>query len=369
MNQETSGAMGTQPENTDQKKANLKPKKNGWVRLFWFVIVLSTAAAGYAYQQFTLFVSSPISTQSEPVIVHITPGSSVQKVASQLHALNLLTEPKWFSWYVRYQQKQNVIKAGEFYIQPQWTVDELIEGLATAKNVQYPATIIAGQAIDQALATIQALPKLKKELDISDVKALQKLMGIDAEIDERYPYATIEGRILPETYYYQLGDSDKDLLMRAHKAAHQTLTDTWKKRDKKLPYKTPYEALTMASIVEKETGYAPERPLIAGVFVRRLNKGMRLQTDPTVIYGIGKDYDGNIRKRDLRAKTPYNTYTIKRLPPSPIALPSRDAIQATLNPAKTKALYFVAKGGGEHHFSNTLIEHNRAVRKYLLNKK
>jgi UPF0755 protein len=367
--------MSQQDQNSksqNQQKKHIKAGANWWLRSFLIITLITGLAVGYAYLQFKQFVESPISTQTEAVIIHIKPGSSVHKVARQLHAKGLLKQPKWFAWYVQYQKKQNLIKAGEFYIQPQWNIDQLIAGLANAKDVQYPATIIAGQTIQQAIQRIQGLPKLKIELDINDIAGLQNLLGVeegDRKVDDRYPYATIEGRILPETYHYQLGDSDKDILLRAYKATNKVLDQAWNNRDKKLPYKTPYEALIMASIVEKETGHAPERPLIAGVFVRRLNKGMRLQTDPTVIYGIGKDYDGNIRKRDLLAKTPYNTYTINRLPPTPIALPSRDAIEATLNPAKTKALYFVAKGDGEHHFSNTLKEHNDAVRKYLLNKK
>lgn len=350
-----------------QQTVKLKPKR-WWLRILMVLLIAAVLVIGFAYQKYQAFITTPISNLQEPVLIHIKPGSSVYKIAQQLKNKQFLQEPKWFAWYVRYQKKQHVFKAGEFYIQPNWTVDELITGLENAKNVQYPVTIVAGQTIQQVLTHIQTLPKLKKELDINDIKALQKLFGVDQKIDDRYPYASIEGRILPETYHYQLGDSDKDIVLRAFKATNQTLEAAWQKRDKKLPYKTPYEALVMASIVEKETGHAPERPLIAGVFVRRLNKGMRLQTDPTVIYGIGQKYDGNIRKRDLLKKTPYNTYTINRLPPTPIALPSKEAIYAALNPEKTKALYFVAKGGGQHHFSNTLKEHNRAVRKYILNK-
>ncbi len=349
---------------------NTKPRKSSkvFLKFLLFLLLIAVLVAGYAFQQFKQFVESPISHSEQQLILHIESGSSAYRVAQQLHQAGFLSEPKWFVWYLRYLKKQNVIKAGEFVIQPDWNVDELISGLENAKNIQYPATIIAGQTIQQTLQAIQALPKIKKELDIADVKSLQQLFGIDEKIDPKYPYATLEGRLLPETYHYQLGDSDKDIVMRAYQALNKVLDQAWQNRKAKLPYKNSYEALIMASIVEKETGYAPEREMIAGVFVRRLNKGMRLQTDPTVIYGIGASYDGNIRKRDLLKPTPYNTYTINRLPPTPIALPSADAIQAALNPAETKALYFVAKGGGQHHFSNTLVEHNRAVREFLLKK-
>ncbi|MDX1352395.1 MAG: endolytic transglycosylase MltG [Thiomicrorhabdus sp.] len=359
--------MSQNSHNPTSKKTEQK-QTNWFMRLFVLLLLAGLVAFATAYSQFNHFISSPISQQKQPIELTIEPGSSVLKVANQLHQKGFLTQPKWFAWYVRYLNKQNVIKAGEFYIQPEWTVEELIYNLENAKNIQYPVTIVAGQTIQQSLQTIQSLPKIKKELDITDIKGLQMLFGIDETVNNKYPYASLEGRILPETYHYQAGDSDKEILLRAFQALNQELDQAWQNRDKGLPYKTPYEALIMASIVEKETGYAPERPLIAGVFVRRIKIGMRLQTDPTVIYGIGQSYDGNIRKRDLLKTTPYNTYKIDGLPPTPIALPSSEAIHAALNPQPTKALYFVAKGGGQHHFSNTLIEHNKAVEKYLLNR-
>lgn len=357
-------------ENTQQQEGKVETKRfssASFIKTSIIVVLVGgSLLALLAYQQFQQFVNSPISNQKEIVIIAIKPGSSLNSVAQTLHNKGLLDQPKWFVWYMRYLQKQHVIKAGEFGIDPSWTIDELIDGLENPKVIQYPVTIVAGQTIQQNLAIIQALPKIRKELDITDIKALQKLFGVDKPMAKKYPYANLEGLILPETYHYQAGDSDKQILLRALQAGQEFLDQAWLKREKGLPYKTPYEALIMASIVEKETGYAPERPLIAGVFVRRLQKRMRLQTDPTVIYGIGMDYDGNIRKRDLRAKTSYNTYTINGLPPTPIALPSKEAILATLHPEPTKALYFVAKGGGQHHFSKTLVEHNRAVQKYIL---
>lgn len=355
-----------------QKNTSQVKRASSFATWFWrilfLILVTSTALAAYGYSKINAFLSSPISMQSAPFNLHIESGSSVYKVANQLHQAGYLTEPKWFAWYLRYLEKQHVIQAGEFVIQPNWTIDELITELETGKTIQYPVTIIAGHTIQQTLAAIHALPKIEKVLDISNIADLQQRFNIEHTIDERYPYAGLEGRFLPETYHYQRGDSDLQILQRAFKAKQQVLQQAWENRAQNLPYKTPYEALIMASIVEKETGYAPERPTIAGVFVNRLRKGMRLQTDPTVIYGIGQNYDGNIRKRDLQKPTPYNTYTINRLPPTPIALPSADAIKATLNPEKTKYLYFVAKGEGQHYFSKTLKEHNRAVQKYLLSR-
>ncbi|VAW46110.1 FIG004453: protein YceG like [hydrothermal vent metagenome] len=333
------------------------------------VSVLAVLLATVLFWQMSQFLKSPISEQSKSVVIEIKSGSSAQHVANLLHQKGVLSSPKWFTWYLRYQEKHHLLKAGEIMIQPYWSVDELIEHLIKGDTVQYPVTLIAGQTVQQALATIQVLPKIKKTLDIKDIKALQALLGVSLKVNPKYPYASLEGRLLPETYHYQAGDTDKQLILRAHNALKQRLESAWQQREKGLPIKTPYDALILASIVEKETGIASERAKIAGVFINRMRRGMRLQTDPTVIYGIGMSYDGNIRKRDLQTKTLYNTYKIDGLPPTPIALPSKEAINAVMHPEKTKALYFVAKGGGEHYFSNTLVEHNRAVRKYLLNKK
>ncbi len=336
--------------------------------LFILMTVLAVLLSAAMYWQVSQFLNTPISAQSDPVVIEIKPGSSAQRVANLLHQKGLLASPKWFTWYLRYQEKHHLIKAGEMTIQPHWLVDELIDHLIKGDTVQYPVTLIAGHTVQQALKTIQALPKIKQTLDINNIAQLQALLNIEGKINPKYPYANIEGQLLPETYHYQAGDTDKQIILRAHQALKNTLNTAWQSREKGLPIKTPYEALILASIVEKETGVAAERPKIAGVFVNRMRIPMRLQTDPTVIYGIGIGYDGNIRKKDLLTKTAYNTYKIDGLPPTPIALPSKEAIMAVMHPQKTKALYFVAKGGGEHYFSKNLVEHNRAVRKYILNK-
>ncbi len=335
-------------------------------RLVLMGFVLSMIAIGVLVWQWNGFLSHPIANSTTKKIIEITPGSSANKVARQLHKQALLKSPTFFSWYLRYLGKHTQIKAGEIEIDPQWSVDTLIDKLIEGQAVLYPVALIAGQTIQENLQMIHSLPKIKQELDISDITGLQSLLNIKGRLDSKYPYANLEGWLLPETYYYQSGDSDKQIVLRAYQSMKMKLDQAWSTRDKNLPFKTPYEALIMASIVEKETGFAPERPKIAGVFIKRMKIGMRLQTDPTVIYGIGQEYDGNIRKRDLLKTTAYNTYKINGLPPTPIALPSKEAIDAVMHPEKTKALYFVAKGGGEHHFSNTLIEHNQAVNKYLL---
>ncbi|GKT11197.1 MAG: UPF0755 protein [Thiomicrorhabdus sp.] len=342
-------------------------------RVISLLLVLSILGFVGFMWQFNQFLNAPISTALEGKVVKIQVGSSANRIARQLHKEGFLSSPKWFVWYLRYQKQHHLIKAGEIRIDPQWSVKTLVAKLIKGQTVQYPVTLIAGQTVQQALKSIHALPKIRKTLDIEKITELQALLGFDKKVTgsdyAKYPYASIEGWLLPETYHYQSGDSDKQVILRAYQALQAELDAAWQNREKGLPLKTPYEALILASIVEKETGFAAERAKIAGVFMRRLQKRMRLQTDPTVIYGIGQSYDGNIRKRDLLTKTTYNTYRINGLPPTPIALPSREAIQAVMHPEKTKALYFVAKGGGEHHFSNTLIEHNKAVRKYLLNKR
>jgi UPF0755 protein len=200
--------------------------------------------------------------------------------------------------------------------------------------------------------------RVRTTLDGLEPPAIMAALGLEP----RHP----EGLFFPSTYRFDDGDSDADILRRAYRRMQRVLDDAWAKRDPELPYATPYEALIMASIVEKETGQADEREAIAGVFVRRLRRGMKLQTDPTVIYGLGAAFDGNLRRADLRRDTPYNTYTRHGLPPTPIALPGAAAIEAALHPADGKALYFVAKGDGSHHFSDSLRQHNNAVRRYQL---
>jgi len=331
-------------------------------------IVVFTILAGLLIYQVNGFLTHPIANSTHSQTIEIKAGASAHKVANQLNQAGLLDSPKAFVWYLRYYDKHGLIKTGELIIDPSWTVEQLTEALIKGETVQYPITIIAGHTFKQTLETLHLADKLQKTLSLDAPERLYQTFELKNLGEKTYPYAGLEGWFLPETFYYQAGDTDVSILKRAQTHLKTVLQTEWQNRDKNLPLKTPYEALILASIVEKETGIAHERALIAGVFINRLNKGMRLQTDPTVIYGIGATYDGNIRKRDLLTKTAYNTYKINGLPPTPIAMPSAEAIRAVMQPTKTKALYFVAKGGGEHHFSTTLIEHNNAVRKYLLNR-
>jgi len=299
---------------------------------------------------------------SEPQTLVFSRGSSIQTLASQLIEKGLLEHKNYFLIWGKANQQATRLQAGEYLLTPGLSFAGLLDNMVAGNVLQHSITFIEGFTFRQILETIQQHPALTIKLkNLSDEEIMEKL-GRKGE----HP----EGQFYPDTYYISHGSSDIELLRRAYNVMQKILQEEWEKRQKNLPYKSAYEALIMASIVEKESAVAEERPLIAGVFVNRLRINMRLQTDPTVIYGI-ENYDGNIRFRDLRKDTPYNTYTRHGLPPTPIALPGRGAIHATLNPDKTKYLYFVSysDGSGRHVFSTNLKDHNKAVDKYQRKKR
>lgn len=320
------------------------------------LLVIWLSVEAWSFKQ---FLTQPISALQAPKVVSIASGTSAKKIAHLLYDARLVRHPNWLILVLKCQGQAESIKAGEIEIQPQWRLTELIDALVQGKTVTYPVTFIAGETVSQSLQRLADAPKMRFEVDLDSSQQLQHELGLSE---------SLEGQLLPETYFYSANETALSVLRRSHQALKTVLDEAWANRAEDLPLKTPYEALVLASIVEKETGYAPERPMIAGVFINRLRKGMRLQSDPTTIYGMGDDYDGNIRKKDLQTKTPYNTYRINGLPPTPIALASQDAIQAVLNPANTKAYYFVASGNGKHVFSNTLEQHNQAVQRYIFNR-
>lgn len=286
-------------------------------------------------------------------------GSRIKSVSEQLVELKVLNEPFRFHLFMRLLGFANHIKAGNYLIKPEITPFELgvlfTEG---SEDTQYSITFVEGVTFVQMRELLRSKTKIR-HLSIS-MTDQEILSAIDAS--ESHP----EGLFFPDTYFFTQGMSDIDILKRAYRVMQSRLKEAWNSKSADLPFKTPYEALIMASIVEKETGKSSERPEIAGVFINRLRIGMRLQTDPTVIYGLGERYDGNIRKKDLITDTPYNTYTRNGLPPTPIAMPGLAAIQAAVHPAQTKALYFVGKGDGSHFFSDSLEAHNRAVQRFQL---
>jgi len=271
------------------------------------------------------------------------------------------SEGRWFEWLVRIEGAASKIQAGEYEFSPGLTPRQILVFLVKGRVNQYAITIIDGQTFKQFLSDIQQHPAVKKTLPKqASMAQYVELLNI--------PEKNMEGLLLAETYFFIKGTSDVALIKRAYRAMQVYVNTNWLKRDKKAVIDTVYKALILASIVEKETGLASERKKIAGLFIRRLEIGMKLQTDPTVIYGMGDEYKGDIRFRDLRTDTAYNTYTRYGLPPTPIAMPGKAAIDAVLHPEKTRSLYFVANGDGSHVFSKTLKQHNAAVNKYQRNK-
>ncbi len=325
--------------------------------LLRLVLLAAIVAAGWmAY-----FVATPLTLPQTPYEFTLRHGSSLRAVARQLVEAKILAEPWSFTALVRLHGKEGEIKAGNYYLENSPTPLQLFRMITRGDVTQSEIAFIEGwnfRRMRQALDEHSAVRH-----DAAGMTEGEILEKIGAQAD------AAEGQFFPDTYYFSSGMSDLAILRRAHAALQTRLADAWAERDPLLPYHTPYEALIMASIVEKETGRASERPQIAGVFVNRLRLNMRLQTDPTVIYGMGEQFDGNLRRADLMTDTPYNTYTRAGLPPTPIAMPGLGSLLAAVHPAATRALYFVGKGDGTHKFSATLAEHNLAVARYQLNRK
>jgi UPF0755 protein len=325
-------------------------------RLFGAGVILASFMVAWLIMDFQTFRQNPLNIPAGGGELMVTPGSSLRAVARDLRERGYVEHPAYLVWLGRYLGLDARIKAGEYALTEGLTPEQLLRQLSEGKVVQYGITLIEGETFAQMMQRIAADTALQHTLRDHEPDTVMQAIG--------YPGVHPEGRFLPETYHFPRGTTDVDFLRRAYLNMENLLQQSWSDRDPGLPLESPYEALILASIVEKETAVAEERPRIAGVFVRRLQKGMKLQTDPTVIYGIGADYDGDIRYRDLRTDTPYNTYTRHGLPPTPIAMPGKEAILAVLHPAPGNELYFVARGDGSHHFSATLQEHNRAVDRY-----
>lgn len=322
-------------------------------------LLLVLAVAGVAAWYVDRALDRPLAVPPEGASFEIRPGSALATVSDELAGRGLLADPSLFRWYGRLSGKAGDIHAGEYRIEPGATPRSLLEKFVSGDVRLYSFTIVEGWTFRELLQAMSVHPAIRPSLTFEDWPALLESLGAQRD----HP----EGLFLPETYRFPKHTTDRDLLRRAYELMRAALAEEWQARAPELPLSSPYEALILASIVEKETARADERARIAGVFVRRLEKGMRLQTDPTVIYGIGEQFDGNLTRRDLRTDTDYNTYTRGGLPPTPIALPGRAAIHAALNPDDGNALYFVATGlgDGSHKFSATKAEHDAAVREYL----
>lgn len=298
---------------------------------------------------------------SEPMLFDIERGTGFLRLVNQLYDLGLIDSPLKMRLYARFKEGSHAIKSGEYRLVPGQSYDELLDRFSKGLVVQRQITLVEGLRLSDYLNSLASEPQLEQTLHGKSYKEIADLLG--------YKGDNPEGWIFPDTYSFTKGSSDLQILQWAYQRMQKVLDEEWADRAEDLPVKTAYEALILASIVEKETGAAEERGEIAGVFSRRLEKNMRLQTDPTVIYGMGDRYQGNIRRSDLNRLTPYNTYRITGLPPTPIASPGREAIHASLHPAAGKTLYFVAKGDGRHYFSTTLEEHNKAVYRYQMKRR
>lgn len=324
-------------------------------RTFFLLIVLALCGAGglvYWSMQALPNPTSAVQTQD----FTIKPGSGLRSASRQIRDAGVPLNPYLFELLVRFTGKASQLKAGSFEFAAGDTPTDLLRKISNGEFSHGSLVVIEGWSFKQMRAVVDAHPSIKH--DTTGWSEQQIMHQIDPEFD------AAEGLFFPDTYVFAKGSSDLEIYQLAHQALRKRLEQAWQERAADLPYQTPYQALIMASIIEKETGQAVERDMVAAVFVNRLRAGMLLQTDPTVIYGMGDKYKGKIRKVDLQTDTPYNTYTRSGLPPTPIALPGAASLMAALNPAKSNVVYFVAKGDGTSHFSTSLDEHNRAVNKF-----
>lgn len=339
--------------------------KNTLIALL-LILSLGAGAGFYFWEDYQRFLTTPINlsafesaSNADSVVLEVPRGEGLRTLASRLQSEGLIRNAHYLIALAYSRRQADQIKAGEYGLTPEMTPVALLDELVTGRSIQYPVTLIEGRTFRDALASIASAPGIVHELDgLTDAEILARL---DLDID--HP----EGWFFPDTYLFRRGARDIEVLRRAHQRMREVLDEEWANRSPDTPLSSPYEALILASVIEKETGLGSERGEIAGVFARRLRTGMRLQTDPTVIYGLGPDFEGRLRRIHLETDTPYNTYTRHGLPPTPIALPGRAAIHAALHPEEGETLYFVSRGDGSHHFSVTLDEHNCAVQLYQRN--
>lgn len=331
------------------------------IRFLLFLIIAGAGAGWFGWTDYQRYLKQPLALSDSGQRLTVERGWSAKRVADELEQQGVIDKRYWFDLYARLSKQAGGIKSGEFNLTGPMTVPQLFDTLVKGQTVQYSLSLIEGSNWKQVIQRVAQSDDLIQTLDEPTRASSEKLMDT-LGFNELHP----EGQFFSDTYAFPKGTTDVEYLQRAHAMLNKVLQEEWANRSEDLPLKTPYEALILASIVEKETAVASERPLIAGVFLSRTIKRMRLQTDPTVIYGMGDSYDGNIRRSDLTTDTPYNTYTRGGLPPTPISMVGREAIHAVLHPEATKALYFVARGDGTHQFSETLEQHNAAVRKFQL---
>ena len=330
-------------------------------------ILIAAVVSALWYREFDQWSKTPFNI-SETQFVELQSGQTLSSFAQELVPLGLIEEPKHLVWLARREQLGQRLQAGEYAVEPGVTPLNLLHKLAYGDIVLHSIRIEEGITVQQMLATLAADTRIKHELSATNIELLVDQLDStkNANLEAPLPYA--EGMFFPDTYFVERGDTDVSILQRARRAMVSQLAEVWAQRSPGIAIETPEEALILASIIEKETGLAEDRFAISQVFHNRLRKGMRLQTDPTVIYGLGDSFDGNLTRAHLRAPSTHNTYVIKGLPPTPIALPSIQSLQAAVHPSQGNFYYFVARGDGSSEFSETLQQHNAAVRKYQLKK-
>ena len=329
-------------------------------KLFGLTLLCMSFAGGWAWMDYRHALTAPI-VKDNPVVIEIVKGDSMTRIAEKLAEQQLKVSVLWFKVIALKNQTAAKLKTGEYEFTTGLTLPEIIDQIAKGKTRQHSITFPEGWSLAEILAAVNNNPYIDHTIQNTSPEALRAQLGISE--------SNGEGLFFPDTYFFEKNMSDVSLLKRAYGRMQSVLQEEWAQRSANLPLNSPYQALILASINEKETGAKDERPLIAGVMVRRLQSDMPLQTDPTVIYGMGANFHGNIAEQDLKTPTPYNTYLIKGLPPTPIAMPGRESIHATLHPDTGNSLYFVAKGNGTHVFSSTLQDHNHAVEIFQKQKK
>ena len=336
-------------------------------KFFVFLLILLVVLSGvgfWGYQKLTEFVHTPVNATQDQLLT-IERGTTGSKLAVLLEQEKILEHADLLPWLLKLQPQLNKVKAGTYSLTGVKTLQDLLDMINSGKEAQFSVKFIEGKTFKEWRKNLENAPHLKQTLQGKTDKEIMALLDIPAVSKAVYEWNNMEGWLYPDTYNYTPNSTDLELLKRSTTRLQKALDKAWNERDENLPLADPYQMLILASIVEKETGIASERPQVASVFINRLKANMKLQTDPTVIYGMGESYTGNIRKKDLETITPYNTYMIEGLPPTPIAMVSESALQAVAHPAKTDFYYFVADGSGGHKFTRNLNEHNKAVQEYL----
>ena len=336
-------------------------------KFFVFLLILLLILGGvgfWGYQKLTEFVHTPVNVTQDQLLT-IERGTTGSKLAALLEQEKILDNADLLPWLLKLQPQLNKVKAGTYSLTGVKTLQDLLDMINSGKEAQFSVKFIEGKTFKEWRKNLENAPHLKQTLQGKTDKEIMALLDIPAVAKAVYEWNNMEGWLYPDTYNYTPNSTDLELLKRSATRLQKALDKAWNERDENLPLADPYQMLILASIVEKETGIAAERPQVASVFINRLKANMKLQTDPTVIYGMGESYTGNIRKKDLETITPYNTYMIEGLPPTPIAMVSESALQAVAHPAKTDFYYFVADGSGGHKFTRNLNEHNKAVQEYL----